>query len=154
MVTWPWHHDYRGWRAATRTEWVVRSHLNKLLSFPWNNFIAVWIIRTATIKSTNLYIVVEIWWEMMILQLVEIVVIFLPYFWSIATLILCVYCTNVKCEAHIKGFQICFCDLQAKTDAMDNKSVILWLNLKGECINIIELRKHLKLCFLVLLHGH
>ena len=75
----------------------------------------------------------------------------MPYFRSIATLVLYVYCTNVKYEAHIKGFQICFRNLHAKTDAMDNKSVILLLNLKGECINIIELRDHLKLCFLVII---
>ena len=30
----------------------------------------------------------------------------MPYFWSIASLILYVYCTNVNYEAHIKGFQI------------------------------------------------
>ena len=77
----------------------------------------------------------------------------MPYFRLIATLILCVYvyCTNVLYEAHIKGFQISFRRIQTKTDAMDNRFVILRLNLKGKCMNIIELREHLKLCFLVIL---
>ena len=152
MVTWPWRHYYRGWRAATGTEWVVHSRLNKLLSFSWIIFNALWIVRTATIKSThiNFFILVEICWEMVILQGWNCSN-FMPYFWSIATLILCVHCTNVKYEAHVMRFQICFRDLQSENAAMDNKSVILWLNLKGECINIIELREHLKLCFLIIL---
>ena len=63
-------------------------------------------------------------------------------------------CLLHKCQIGswpIKGFQICFRDLQAKNEAMDNKSVILRLNLKRECINFIELHEHFKLCFLVIL---
>ena len=37
-------------------EIVVCSRLNKLLSFPWINFNAAWIVRTATIKYTHLII--------------------------------------------------------------------------------------------------
>ena len=49
----------------------------------------------------------------LIVRALEIVVIFMPYFRSIVTL-------WHKYEAHIKGFPICFQDLQAKNDATDN----------------------------------
>ena len=65
---------------------------------------------------------------MTILQQVEIVVIVMPYFRSIATHT--VWLLH-KYEAHVKGFQICFRDLQAKNDATDNNFVTLWLHLKG-----------------------
>ena len=59
---------------------------------------------------------------MTILQQVEIVVIVMPYFRSIATHT--VWLLH-KYEAHVKGFQICFRDLQAKNDATDNNFVTL-----------------------------
>ena len=58
------------------------------------------ILRTAKINSTSLLVLVEICFEMTILQQVEIVV-FMPYFRSIATHTVCLL---HKYEAHIKGF--------------------------------------------------
>ena len=55
----------------------------KLLQPPQNN-------------STCLLILDEICREMTILQQVEVVVIFMPYFRSIATHTVCDYCTNMK----------------------------------------------------------
>ena len=49
----------------------------------------------------------------LIVRALEIVVIFMPYFQSIATL-------WHKYEAYIKGFPICFHDFKAKNDATDN----------------------------------
>ena len=66
---------------------------------------------------------------MTILQQVEIVV-FMPYFRSIATNTLTFF-FHKKYDAHIKGFPICFRDLQAKNEATDSKFVTLWLHLKG-----------------------
>ena len=54
------------------------------------------IATTATNNSTCLLILEEICREMTILQQVEVVVIFMPYFRSIATHTVCGYCTNMK----------------------------------------------------------
>ena len=78
--------------------------LNKLLSFPWINFNAGWIIRTATIKFTHLYILVEICWEMMF----EIVVILCHVFGQ-SLLSYCVYIaqmSNIKLIS--RGFEYVF----------------------------------------------
>ena len=59
---------------------------NKLLAFPWNNFNAIKIVRTVTFHINCLLILIEFGCEMTILkQPVEFIVIFMPYFWSIAT---------------------------------------------------------------------
>ena len=57
---------------------------HEFLIFLWTNFNAVCIVRTATINYTCLSILVEICREMTILRQVEIIVIFMPYFQSIA----------------------------------------------------------------------
>ena len=54
-------------------------------------------------------------------------------------------------EANIKGLPICFSEVQVKNDVTDNNNKHFVTAFKGECRNIIELREHLKLCFLVIL---
>ena len=58
-----------------------------------------------------------------------------------------------KYEAHIKGLPICFSDVQVKNDVTDNNNKQFVTAFKGECRNMIELREHLKLCFLIILGG-
>ena len=71
-----------------------------LLVFPWVNFNAVYIVRTATTISMCLLILVEICCEMTILRQVEIVIFChrnaTPTVWLLP-----------KYKAHIKGFPIC-----------------------------------------------
>ena len=76
-----------------------------LLIFPWIDFNAVSIVTTATntCNSTCLSILVEIGCGMTILQQVEVVLIFMPYFRSIATHTVCGYHTNMKLVS--RGFQ-------------------------------------------------
>ena len=76
--------------------------------------------------------------------------IFMPYFRSMDRYAYCVWLLH-KYEAHIKGLPICFSDVQVKNDATDNKNKHFVTAFKGECRNIIELREHLKLCFLIIL---
>ena len=52
---------------------------NELLVFPWIDFNAFLIVRTATISSTCLLILFEICCELTIFQQVEIAI-FMPYF--------------------------------------------------------------------------
>ena len=87
---------------------------------------------------------------MTILQQVEVVVIVMPYFRSIAIYAYCVWLLH-KYEAHIKGLPICFSEVQVKNDVTDNNNKHDVTAFEGECRNIIELREHLKLCFLVML---
>ena len=56
-----------------------------------------------------------------------------------------------KYEAHIKGLPICFSEVQVKNDVTDNNNKHFVTAFEGECRNIIELREHLKLCFLIIL---
>ena len=56
-----------------------------------------------------------------------------------------------KYEAHIKGLPICFSEAQVKNDVTDNNNKHFVTAFEGECRNIIELREHLKLCFLIIL---
>ena len=44
---------------------------------------------------------------------------------------------------------ICFSEVKVKNDVTDNKH--FETAFEGECRNIIELREHLKLCFLIIL---
>ena len=53
-----------------------------------------------------------------------------------------------KYEAHIKGLPICFSEDEVKNDVTDNNNKHFVTAFEGECKNIIELREHLKLCFL------
>ena len=55
-------------------------------------------------------------------------------------------------EAHIKGLPICFREVQVKNYFTDNSNKHFVTAFEGECRNI-ELREHLKLCFLVILFG-
>ena len=55
-------------------------------------------------------------------------------------------------EAHIKGLPICFREVQVKNDLADNNNKHFVTAFEGACRNITELREHLKLCFLVILH--
>ena len=87
---------------------------------------------------------------MTILQQVEVVLIFMPYFRSIDRYAYCV-CLLHKYEAHIKGLPICFSEVQVKNDVTDNNNKHFVTAFEGKCRNIIELREHLKLCFLVIL---
>ena len=87
---------------------------------------------------------------MTILQQVEVVVIFMPYFRSIDHYAYCVRLLH-RYEAHIKGLPICFSEVQVKNDVTDNINKHFVTAFEGECRNIIELREHLKLCFLVIL---
>ena len=57
-----------------------------------------------------------------------------------------------KYEAHIKGLPICFSEVQVKNDVTDNNNKHFVTAFEGECRNIIELREHLKLCFLIILY--
>ena len=56
-----------------------------------------------------------------------------------------------KYEAHMKGLPICFSKVQVKNDVTDNNNKHFVTAFEGECRNIIELREHLKLCFLIIL---
>ena len=56
-----------------------------------------------------------------------------------------------KYEAHMKGLPICFSEVQVKNDVTDNNNKHFVTAFEGECRNIIELREHLKLCFLIIL---
>ena len=56
-----------------------------------------------------------------------------------------------KYEAHIKGLPICFSEVQVKNDVTDNNNKHFVTAFEGEYRNIIELREHLKLCFLIIL---
>ena len=84
---------------------------------------------------------------MTILQQVGVVVIFMPHFRSIAMHTVCGYRTNMKLIA------ICFREVQVKDDFTDNNNKHYVTAFEGGCRNIIELREHLKLCFLVILRG-
>ena len=55
-------------------------------------------------------------------------------------------------EAHMKGLPICFSEVQVKNDVTDNNNKHFVTAFEGECTNIIELREHLKLCFLIILN--
>ena len=87
---------------------------------------------------------------MTILQLVEVVLIFMSYFRSMDRYAYCVWLLH-NYEAHIKGLPICFSDVQVKNDVTDNNNKHFVTAFKGECRNIIELREHLKLCFLIMM---
>ena len=56
-----------------------------------------------------------------------------------------------KYEAHMKGLPICFSEVQVKNDVTDNNNKHFVTAFEGECRYIIELREHLKLCFLIIL---
>ena len=51
----------------------------------------------------------------------------------------------------MKGLPICFSEVQVKNDVTDNNNKHVVTAFEGECRNIIELREHLKLCFLIIL---
>ena len=51
----------------------------------------------------------------------------------------------------MKGIPICFSEVQVKNDVTDNNNKHFATAFEGECRNIIELREHLKLCFLIIL---
>ena len=68
-----------------------------------------------------LLILVEICYEMTILQQVKIVI-FLPYFRLIATRTAWLL---HKYKAHIKGFPICFREVQVKNNFTDTKFITL-----------------------------
>ena len=51
----------------------------------------------------------------------------------------------------MKGLPICFSEVQVKNDVTDNNNKHFVTAFEGECRNIIELREHLKLCFLIIL---
>ena len=51
----------------------------------------------------------------------------------------------------MKGLPICFSEVQVKNDVTDNNNKHCVTAFEGECRNIIELREHLKLCFLIIL---
>ena len=59
---------------------------------------------------------------MTILQQVEIVIFLPQYFRSIET---CTVWLLHKYKAHIKGFPICFCEVQVKNNVTDNEFVTL-----------------------------
>ena len=84
---------------------------------------------------------------MQILQQVEFVEIFMPYLRSIANYTVWLL---QKYIAHIKGFPICFREVQAINDVTDNKFLNFVTAYEGECRNIIKLREHSKLCFVVI----
>ena len=52
----------------------------------------------------------------------------------------------------MKGLPICFSEVQVKKDVTDNNNKHFVTAFEGECRNIIELREHLKLCFLIILY--
>ena len=72
----------------------------------------------------------------------------LPLF-SVNRYAYCVWLLH-KYEAHIKGLPICFSEVQVKNDVTDNNNKHFVTAFEGECRNIIELREHLKLCFLII----
>ena len=74
----------------------------------------------------------------------------MPYFRSIDRYAYCVWLLH-KYEAHNKGLPICFSEVQVKNDVTDNNNKHFVTAFEGECRNIMELREHLKLCFLVIL---
>ena len=51
----------------------------------------------------------------------------------------------------MKGLPICFSEVQVQNDVTDNNNKHFATAFEGECRNIIELREHLKLCFLIIL---
>ena len=51
----------------------------------------------------------------------------------------------------MKRLPICFSEVQVKNDVTDNNNKHFVTAFEGECRNIIELHKHLKLCFLIIL---
>ena len=51
----------------------------------------------------------------------------------------------------MRGLPICFSEVQVKNDVTDNNNKHFVTAFEGECRNIIELREHLKLCFLIIL---
>ena len=51
----------------------------------------------------------------------------------------------------MKGLPICFSEVQVQNDVTDNNNKHFVTAFEGECRNIIELREHLKLCFLIIL---
>ena len=51
----------------------------------------------------------------------------------------------------MKGLPICFSEVQVKNDVTDNNNKHFVTAFEGKCRNIIELREHLKLCFLIIL---
>ena len=51
----------------------------------------------------------------------------------------------------MKGLPICFSKVQVKNDVTDNNNKHFVTAFEGECRNMIELREHLKLCFLIIL---
>ena len=71
---------------------------------------------------------VEVCCEITILQ--QVTIIFFCHIFSVNgySPVLCGYCTNIKL---IKGFSICFCEVQVKNNVTDDKFVGLWLHLKG-----------------------
>ena len=52
----------------------------------------------------------------------------------------------------MKGLPICFSKVQVKTDVTDNNNKHFVTAFEGDCRNMIELREHLKLCFLIILY--
>ena len=74
----------------------------------------------------------------------------MPYSRSIDRYAYCVFLLHIY-EAHIKGLPICFSEFQVKNDVTDNNNKHFVTAFEGECRHIIELREHLKLCFLVIL---
>ena len=51
----------------------------------------------------------------------------------------------------MKGLSICFSEVQVMNDVTDNNNKHFVTAFEGECRNIIELREHLKLCFLIII---
>ena len=51
----------------------------------------------------------------------------------------------------MKGLPICFSEVQVKNDVTDNNNKYFVTAFEGKCRDIIELREHLKLCFLIIL---
>ena len=72
------------------------------------------IVRTATINSTCLSILVEFCCKMTTLQHIEIVVIFMPYFQSIDTHTVWTVVIAQIYIAHLMVLQICFRKVQVK----------------------------------------
>ena len=124
-------------------------HKHELLVFPWINFNAVWIFTTVTINFTCLLSIVEICCEMPILQQVEIIIIFMPYFRSIVTVT--VWLLH-KYEAHMyQGVFNMFPQFTSKEWPYRYQICEFVTAIEGECRIIIELCEHFKLCFVVIL---
>ena len=118
---------------------------NELLVFLWIDFNAVKIVRTTTINSTCLLILVEICCEMTILQQVEIVF-SMPNFRSIATGTEWLLHED---EDHIKGFP--YVSTIYKQRILPRLQICNFVTaFAGECRFNIELREHLNLCFVVI----